>query len=222
MDLQKTLHEIPNYIKVLDAVTNELEQVKKQIISLRTGCLAGRSAGAAVGTVGTVISIIGFIGAPLTGGLSLAATAGGMTTGLVGGAAVGIAEGVQHHQKQDLVKRIKELETRIKEADQRLMCLVNDIKIDEEEECEEVSEDETKNEASWFSTLIPKAIEAGRATKAAFAAANKTRRALKMATKSLIVTDVLFTVFEVASIAKDWSAQDPTVEDIDRLIKTIQ
>uniref|UniRef100_A0A5K3FVV6 t-SNARE coiled-coil homology domain-containing protein n=1 Tax=Mesocestoides corti TaxID=53468 RepID=A0A5K3FVV6_MESCO len=101
MDLQKTLHEIPNYIKVLDAVTNELEQVKKQIISLRTGCLAGRSAGAAVGTVGTVISIIGFIGAPLTGGLSLAATAGGMTTGLVGGAAVGIAEGVQHHQKQE-------------------------------------------------------------------------------------------------------------------------
>uniref|UniRef100_A0A5K3FXA6 Gly-zipper_Omp domain-containing protein n=1 Tax=Mesocestoides corti TaxID=53468 RepID=A0A5K3FXA6_MESCO len=51
-------------------------------------------------TFGTVISIIGFVGAPLTGGLSLAATVGGMAAGLTGGATAGIAEGVQHFKKQ--------------------------------------------------------------------------------------------------------------------------
>uniref|UniRef100_A0A5K3FUZ6 t-SNARE coiled-coil homology domain-containing protein n=1 Tax=Mesocestoides corti TaxID=53468 RepID=A0A5K3FUZ6_MESCO len=60
MDLQETLHEISSYIKVLDEVTNELEQKKAQIVSLRTGCLVARSTGAAVGTVGMVISVIGF------------------------------------------------------------------------------------------------------------------------------------------------------------------
>ncbi|VDD76361.1 unnamed protein product [Mesocestoides corti] len=100
MDSQETLHEILNYIEVLDEVTNELQQKKKQLVSLRTGCLASRSAGATVGTVGTIISIIGFIGAPLTGGLSLAATVGGMATGLAGGATGSIAECVQHFKKK--------------------------------------------------------------------------------------------------------------------------
>uniref|UniRef100_A0A5K3FXA9 Secreted protein n=1 Tax=Mesocestoides corti TaxID=53468 RepID=A0A5K3FXA9_MESCO len=43
-----------------------------------------------------------------------------------------------------------------------------------------------------------------------------------MTTKSLIVTDIIFTVFEVASIAKDWRTRDATIKDIDKLTKEIQ
>ncbi len=86
MDLKGCQASVEEYIYVLEDIIAELEQIRKEVQSWHTGSMAGKTTGVAVGAVGTVISIVGVIGAPLTGGLSLALTGAGIATGLLGAA----------------------------------------------------------------------------------------------------------------------------------------
>ncbi|VDD77920.1 unnamed protein product [Mesocestoides corti] len=139
------------------------------------------------------------------------------------------------------MKEIKKLGRRIEEADRRYEALFNYSPTNERHQG---VVDGTKAEASCSATFTAKAVEAplvfglkaasraqrqigkamkaGQATRAAFTAANATRRTLKMATKSLIFVDVIFTAWEFASLIKDWKTRDPTEGDIDVLIEQLQ
>ncbi len=86
MELKGCLTSIKEYIYVLEDIIDELEKIRKEVQSWHTGSMAGKTTGVAVGAVGTVISIVGVIGAPLTGGLCLALTGAGIATGLLGAA----------------------------------------------------------------------------------------------------------------------------------------
>ncbi len=74
---------VEEYVYILEDIIKELEKIRTEVQSWHTGSMAGKTTGEAVGAVGTVISIVGFIGAPLTGGLSLALTGAGIATGPV-------------------------------------------------------------------------------------------------------------------------------------------
>ncbi len=76
--------EILAYLRILTEVIQELRELREEVNTWHTGFMVGKTAGIGIGAVGTAISVIGFIGAPLTGGLSLAVTGAGMVTGFVG------------------------------------------------------------------------------------------------------------------------------------------
>uniref|UniRef100_A0A5K3FM88 Mediator of RNA polymerase II transcription subunit 22 n=1 Tax=Mesocestoides corti TaxID=53468 RepID=A0A5K3FM88_MESCO len=145
------------------------------------------------------------------------------------------------HCSRAFIEEVKKLQARVEEADRRYEGLLNSgiprgthWRVPDEAKAEapcaamltakavEVPFVFALKAASRAQRQIGKAMRAGQATKAAFTAANASRRTLKMATRSIIVVDVIFTAWEFASIIKDWNTRDPTQEDIDELIEKLQ
>ncbi len=88
-DCQRAVQE---YIYALEDIIEELKDIRTQVLACHRKCMAGKTVGLSVGAAGSAVSVIGFLGAPLTGGLSLAATVSGMTSGLAGATASTVSE----------------------------------------------------------------------------------------------------------------------------------
>ncbi len=86
MDVQAWKAAVEEYIFTIEDIIKELYQIRSKSRRWHIGCISGKTAGVTAGAAGTIISIIGLVGAPLTGGMSLIATAIGMSTGLTGAA----------------------------------------------------------------------------------------------------------------------------------------
>ncbi len=84
MDFKGYITSLEEYIFVLEDVITKLEKIRTEVRSWHIGCMAGKTTGVAIGGAGMITSIIGIIAAPFTGGISLAATWAGLSTGILG------------------------------------------------------------------------------------------------------------------------------------------
>ncbi len=92
MGIQEEIERLENYKDFLDSATKELQEKRAVVEEWNKGCLIATATGATTGAFGGLLAVAGVLAAPFTGGASLAVAAGGLATGLAGGATSGASE----------------------------------------------------------------------------------------------------------------------------------
>lgn len=241
---------LQKFVSVNEDLMKELRRKRDEVENHQKACLVAKTVGTSTNTVGTTLAVIGVLGAPFTGGASLAFTVGGLAATGVGVTTNVVTEAVDCNRTGKFTKQIEAI---IKVRDEVLRELADHLEAiaKKVENGVEAGLDRDMSlrmafVSAWNGTSrLSKPLVAGRAVdvgiihivpkvvhvlkpgmahiglRPSVTLLGLTGRVIGAAAKGFAVVGVAVQVWEIQNLVEQWQTNHPTVEAIDGIMQQV-